>query len=47
MTEASALEAHLITGATYGDGEEEKTLASKVFPSMQKDEGLPANLTDR
>ncbi len=41
-TEKSALEAHLITGAAYGDSEEEKTLASKVFSSMQKDEGLPA-----
>ena len=38
----AALEAQLITGAAYGGSEEEKTLASKVFSSMQKDEGLPA-----
>lgn len=38
----AALEAQLITGAAYGGSEEEETLASKVFSSMQKDEGLPA-----
>ena len=41
-SEKAALELHLHTGAAYGDSEVEKTLASKVFTSMQKDEGLPA-----
>ena len=41
----AALEAQLITGAAYGGSEEEKTLASKVFSSMQKDEGLPQRMS--
>jgi len=41
-TEKSALEAHLVGGAFYGASDEERTVASKVFHSMQRDEGLPA-----